>query len=378
MLKEKTNLKYLKNGKYRITRIYYAYNHQIIIMARLYLIIITTFISISSIAQSYRVTATFPDFSFNGQVAVLSTSYDGNVLENVVIKENKAFFTGQIKEPVLCMIQSDRARGQLILEKGDISIEMKLSGGVSVGSGTPLNDALGGLISKYNELMDDIMNYKGEDKEEYYKNVWTPNFTKEIGDIFKANNNNDIGTMALMYLSNYGQEETIDDFFAQAGEVVTSRGPIQKIIKQRLALKQTAEGLMFTDFTIEGSDGQSVSFSEYVGKGKYVLVDFWAGWCGPCKREIPNIREIYDKYNGEDFTVLGVAVWEKPEDTKKAIKELGVIWPCIINAQSIPTDVYGIMGIPYRILFGPDGTILARGLRGDTIKETIIQVINSL
>ena len=325
--------------------------------------------------NTYNITATFPDETFNGQVAMLTASTDGSVLDSVVIADNKAFFTGQVKEPVLYMIHSDRARGQLILEKGDISIEMKLPGAVSVGTGTPMNDALAGLITKYNELMDEISNYQGEDEEEYFKSVWTPKFTQEIGDIFKANNNNDIGTMALMYLSNYGEKDSVDTFFAQAGEVVTSRGPIQKIIKQREALKQTAEGVMFTDFTIEDSDGLSVSFSEYIGKGKYVLVDFWAGWCGPCKREIPNIREIYDKYNGEDFTVLGVAVWEKPEDTKKAIEELGVIWPCIINAQSIPTDIYGIKGIPHIILFGPDGTIIARDLRGESMKAKVAEVL---
>ena len=325
--------------------------------------------------NTYNITATFPDDSFNGQVAMLTASSDGSVLDSVIIAENKAFFTGQVKEPVLCMIKNDRMRGQLILEKGDITIEMKLPGAVSVGTGTPLNDALGGLITKYNELMDEISNYQGEDEEGYFKSVWTPKFTQEIGDIFKANKNNDIGTTALMYLSNYGEEDSIDTFFAQAGEIVTSRGPIQKIIKQREALKSTAEGAMFTDFTIEDSDGQSIAFSNYIGKGKYVLVDFWAGWCGPCKREIPNIRQIYDMYNGEDFTVLGVAVWEKPEDTKKAIEELGVIWPCIINAQSIPTDIYGINGIPHIILFGPDGTIVARGLRGETMKAKVAEVL---
>ncbi|HQF05806.1 MAG TPA: DUF4369 domain-containing protein, partial [Bacteroidales bacterium] len=181
--------------------------------------------------NTYNITATFPDDSFNGQVAMLTASSDGSVLDSVVIAENKAFFTGQVKEPALCMIKSDRTRGQLILEKGDIAIEMKLPGEVSVGTGTPLNDALGGLITRYNELMDEIKNYQGEDEEGYFDSVWTPKFTQEIGDIFKANNNNDIGTMALMYLSNYGEKDSIDSFFAQAGKVVTSRGPIQKIIK---------------------------------------------------------------------------------------------------------------------------------------------------
>jgi hypothetical protein len=73
---------------------------------------------------------------------------------------------------------------------------------------------------------------------------------------------------------------------------------------------------------------------------------------------------------------LGVAVWEEPEDTKKAIEDLGVIWPSIINAQSIPTDIYGINGIPHIILFGPDGTIVARGLRGEAMKAKIAELLD--
>ena len=133
----------------------------------------------------------------------------------------------------------------------------------------------------------------------------------------------------------------------------------------------TEEGAKFLDFTIEDSDGQSVSFSDYVGKGKYVLVDFWASWCGPCKREIPNIRDAYQKYGPKGLEVLSVAVWDKPEDTKAAAKENGVVWNQIINAQQIPTDLYGIRGIPQIMLFGPDGTILKRDLRGEGIEAEL-------
>ena len=116
-----------------------------------------------------------------------------------------------------------------------------------------------------------------------------------------------------------------------------------------------------------------VKLSDFVGKGKYILVDFWASWCGPCKREIPNIKAAYDKYHGDKFDVLSVAVWDKPEDTAKAAAEHGVVWNQIVNAQRIPTDIYGIEGIPHLILFAPNGTIVKRGegLRGEGLEETL-------
>ena len=136
-------------------------------------------------------------------------------------------------------------------------------------------------------------------------------------------------------------------------------------------------GDMFTDFEIAQPDGSVVKLSDYVGKGKYILVDFWASWCGPCKREIPNIKAAYDKYAGEKFDVLSVAVWDKPEDTAVAAAEHGVTWNQIVNAQKIPTKIYGIEGIPHLILFGPDGVIITRGdeLRGDGLEKTLSKLL---
>ncbi|MBR4755568.1 MAG: TlpA family protein disulfide reductase [Bacteroidales bacterium] len=128
--------------------------------------------------------------------------------------------------------------------------------------------------------------------------------------------------------------------------------------------------MMFADFEVGGN-----KFSDYVGKGKYVLVDFWASWCGPCKAEVPNIKNVYEKYSGNDFEVLGVAVWDKPLATAKAIKDLELPWNQIVNAQSIPTDIYGIEGIPHIILFGPDGKIVKRNLRGDEIEAEVAKYV---
>lgn len=133
---------------------------------------------------------------------------------------------------------------------------------------------------------------------------------------------------------------------------------------------ETGAGKMFKDFSAE-YNGKTTRLSDYVGKGKYVLVDFWASWCGPCKREIPNLIKIYEQYKGEKFEVLGVATWDKPDATLASIEQLGITYPQMINAQKAGSDAYGIEGIPEIILFAPDGTIVARGLRGHKINDAV-------
>ena len=144
---------------------------------------------------------------------------------------------------------------------------------------------------------------------------------------------------------------------------------------------------MFTDFTVEHVYGydrsidpqplkQEVKFSDYVGKGTYVLVDFWSPWCGPCRREIPNIQQVYEQYKDKGLQVLSLAVWErKPQShTIETAAELGMDWLHINNCGQIPTDIYGVEGIPHIILFAPDGTILKRNLRGEAMMNEVDKV----
>ncbi len=132
-------------------------------------------------------------------------------------------------------------------------------------------------------------------------------------------------------------------------------------------------GEMFTDFEAE-YNGEVQRLSDYVGNGNYVLVDFWASWCRPCREEIPNLIEAYNNYKDKGLIVLGVATWDDPADTEKAIKELGIPYPQIMNAQYAGSDAYGIEGIPEIILFAPDGTIVARGLRGEAIEKILSEI----
>jgi peroxiredoxin len=138
--------------------------------------------------------------------------------------------------------------------------------------------------------------------------------------------------------------------------------------KTRIA---TAEGRMFTDFEVRQPAGTVRRLSDYVGKGKYILVDFWASWCGPCREEIPHLKEVWNEFKGDRFDILGVASWDRPANTMAAIKELGIPWDQILDAQQEVTSLYGIEGIPHIILFAPDGTILKRNLRGEGIRKAV-------
>lgn len=190
------------------------------------------------------------------------------------------------------------------------------------------------------------------------------------------------GTLAVTVLQNVAsvmEENQLAEALGMLEGAALEDEYVKSLVALNDAKQATAEGKMFTDFTVvqdpADSLGSKVSLSDFVGKGKYVLVDFWASWCGPCKAEIPNIAAVYEKYKGEDFDVLSIAVWDDPADTKVSAKEHGVVWNQIINAQQIPTDLYGIEGIPHIMLVGPDGTILKRDLRGEAIEEAVSEAL---
>ena len=132
----------------------------------------------------------------------------------------------------------------------------------------------------------------------------------------------------------------------------------------------TAEGKPFTDFEIE-YQGTKHRLSDVVGRGDYVLVDYWASWCGPCIRQTAVIKDLYNELKDKGLKVLGVAVWDEPDATLAAIKKHDLPWECWLNGGNVPTDLYGIMGIPCIILYGPDGTIISRDKQDDELRAAV-------
>ena len=226
--------------------------------------------------------------------------------------------------------------------------------------------------SKYSSYADQMVALY-EAKDENMAAELEPLWTEPV----KANPDNAVAVLVVADAMYDLSPEKMLDMIALIQEPVRSERFITMREKEAQAQMNTREGMKFTDFTVEHVYGydrsmdpqplkKEVKFSDYVGKGTYVLVDFWSPWCGPCRREIPNIQKVYEQYKGKGLEVLSIAVWErKPQShTIETAAELGMDWHHINNAQSVPTDIYGIGGIPHLMLIGPDGSILKRGFHG--------------
>lgn len=222
-----------------------------------------------------------------------------------------------------------------------------------------------------------ISDEKKEELQEEFYNSFIEKYKNYNFGVVDANKDNILSVYALQNVYSELSDDSLETVIASLDSaVVAGNRFVSSVKKSIVSRKSTAEGMQFTDFSVMQPNGKEAKLSDYVGKGKYVLVDFWASWCRPCKHEIPNVKAVYDKHHGKDFDVLSVAVWEKtPKESLDTAKAYGVNWNQIVDAKSVPTDIYGIVGIPHIILFGPDGVIIKRGLYGDAIEEEVSKYV---
>lgn len=187
---------------------------------------------------------------------------------------------------------------------------------------------------------------------------------------------NFVGCDAFTFVSFELDEQEWFELYQKLSPEIQAKPYIQQRIAEFESKRKTAVGAMFIDYAATRADGSAVRLSDYVGRGKYVLVDYWASWCGACVLEMPYIRAAYDRYHGDRFDVLGVAIDDNPQHVQTLMDEQQIRWDIIYSCDTAAMKPYGVQYLPKAFLFGPDGTILVRdGLCGEAVIDTLARYL---
>ena len=137
-------------------------------------------------------------------------------------------------------------------------------------------------------------------------------------------------------------------------------------------------GAELIDFELSDEVGAKHRLSEYIGHGHYVLVDFWASWCGPCRQEMPNVLAAYERFHERGFDILGLSLDNNREAWLKAVADLGMTWPQLSDLKgwkSLAAKMYDVRAIPFTLLFDPEGKVVDTNLRGEALSKKLEELI---
>ena len=313
-------------------------------------------------------------------------------LDSAVIKGGTFTFKGTQDTAVNRYISykaagKDGAAIDFFLENGKIKINLSQENNSA--TGTANNDAYQEIKTQINGLNKQMMNIYESMSDTTLTAEQREAKGKEMKDLensmisaIKAGINKNIANPVGVFLF----KQTFYNNSTDENEALLQQIPanfqndetIVRIKEMTDKQKKTAVGTLFVDFEMQTPEGKTVKLSDYVGKGKVVLVDFWASWCGPCRREMPNLVEAYAKYKGKNFEIVGVSLDQDGAAWKEAIKKMDMTWPQMSDLkfwQCEGAQLYAVNSIPHTVLIDGSGKIIARGLHGEELQAKIAEVV---
>jgi thiol-disulfide isomerase/thioredoxin len=296
---------------------------------------------------------------------VTLTHSDGVVMDSTVVKGGKfrLDIANAYPDRYSLSFSSTGKTFPFVVEPGNITaaVDNSLEGGAfAIFGGTPTNEAMAGVTASL-EAANNI--------EEYNAVI-----DKAIAD--------NPGTILAAYLTHstahkFVTPEAIDSALAAVGEAPANAFS-DKLRERRDLLASTAVGQPAPDFTQNRPDGTPFTLSSL--RGKVVLIDFWASWCGPCRAENPNVVALYNRYVSKGFEIVGVSLDYSREDWLKAIEDDGLTWIHVSDLKGWTNAVaaqYAVRSIPHTVLVGADGVILAKNLRGADLEAKVAEVLGA-
>ncbi|MFD1186247.1 redoxin domain-containing protein [Pontibacter rugosus] len=300
-------------------------------------------------------------------------------------------FNGTIKEPTFYRLTLDQQNGlMLVLDEGKINIEAdakdingtaKVEGSEDTQLFLELNKLVNESRLKQTELEQRFMVAQQQGNEAEMESIRNE-FMQLQGQV-----KNFIAQHPKSIVSAFGTASLIDpvnDFaFADSmASLFNANLPNSKytaMLNERLKpYRSTAIGQVAPDFSLPTPDGGSKSLSSL--RGKYVLVDFWASWCGPCRKENPNVVKMYNKYKnkGKGFEIFGVSLDQSEDKWLAAIEKDQLKWPHVSDLkgwESSAAQLYNVTAIPQTVLLDPEGRIIAKGLRGEELENKLATLL---
>ncbi|MDR0430318.1 MAG: AhpC/TSA family protein [Tannerellaceae bacterium] len=260
-------------------------------------------------------------------------------------------FTGEIEEPLLYGLKAGDMRypAQFFLENTTMDVVLDANEESILVKGSSANDL---FLSNANEIHE-----KGYSIDSLVSNY--PD-----------------SPVAAFYLYRYFTYQlSLDELKATRAKISPALASCPYVVDLDAIIKQLENvqvGKVAPEFSLPDTAGVSVSLSEF--RGKYVLIDFWAAWCPPCRRENPNVVEAFLKYNDKGFTVLGISLDHERNQWLKAIHDDNLTWTHLSDLRYWDSEIpalYGVRGIPANVLIDPEGIILAKNIRGEDLRRTL-------
>ena len=325
-------------------------------MKKLFTLILLAVTVVACGGKTYNVKGTVtPTEDLKDAVALMQDIFSGKV-DTAMIVDGKFAFKGEANPNTVSVITLSvpgPRRALFVPEAGTITVDLDSIDCVKAGK---LTDELRGFMTGIKEA--------GNDEDA---------FMAVVDSTWAANKTNGLGMFVLSnILPMFESEEELNEYLDGAADFIVNNEQVQKERTALQAVEETAPGKPFKDIKGFTAAGEELSLSDFAGNGYYTLIDFWASWCGPCRREIPFLIDIDNNYSKKNVQVVGINVWDKEPESIQAVDQLGIKYPVIFTRDDrSATDNYGVQGIPQIILIGPDGTIQERNLRGEGIAAAL-------
>ncbi|MDR1582370.1 MAG: AhpC/TSA family protein [Prevotellaceae bacterium] len=359
------------------------------------------FFACNNTPSSYKITGQVSSDLMEGQTIYLENYLwymkmsDQKILDSAVIHDKKFEFKGKTDSSYMAVLTiGNQAYATIFVENGNINVDISEEPNKrNIATGTKLNN----LFKSYDQSMeptkkkiDELIQYaRSQEITEQLQlevNQKYDELSKEMFQISVNFLNENPGTVLSAYvlvscMVQGGLDvELIQSSYDKLDNQVKNSALgniIQKEIK-RANTKEIAEGEIFRDLTLKTPEDKEVSLSDYAGKGKYVLIDFWASWCGPCRAENPNVVALYKEYKNKGLEIVGVSFDNDKDRWIKGIADDGITWPQMSDLKGWESEAaakYKITGIPFTILLDKEGKVIATNLRGDALKDKIKTLI---